>query len=128
MVIAVDRSPAAIERARTVVPASVEVSVLDVPDQWPVGTFDLIVLSEVGYFLSPVALNHLLGRVRECLDEHGTVVVCHWRHPIEGWVLDGADVHARALDAHLPPLLARYCDDDVEILVLAADDRRDPHA
>lgn len=127
--VAVDRSPAAIARARTVVPAHVETAVLDVPAQWPAGSFDLVVLSEVGYFLSPVALEHLLGRVAGCLSERGVVVLCHWRHPIDGWVLDGADVHDRVLHTvGLPPLMARYRDDDVEVLVLAERaDRPDPH-
>lgn len=127
--LAVDRSPAAIARAREVVPATVEVALLDLPAQWPDGSFDLVVLSEVGYFLSPIALERSFDRVAGCLAERGVVVLCHWRHPIDGWVLDGADVHARALRSpSLPPLMARYRDDDVEILVLAQPaDRPDPH-
>lgn len=127
--VAVDRSPTAIARARTVVPDQVETAVLDVPAQWPDGVFDLMVLSEVGYFMSPVALEHLLGRVAGCLAERGVVVLCHWLHPIDGWVLDGKTVHERALHTvGLPPLMARYRDEDVEILVLAGRaDRPDPH-
>jgi hypothetical protein len=26
----------------------------------------------------------------------GTLLLCHWRHPISGWELDGDGVHARA--------------------------------
>lgn len=125
--VATDSSPAAINLARTVVPTNVEVAVLDLPSQWPSGIFDLVVLSEVGYFLSPVALEQLMVQVTGSLTEHGVVVLCHWRHPIDGWVLDGPEVHARALRAGLPALMARYCDDDVEILVLAPPgDRPDP--
>ena len=119
--VAVDSSPAAIARARDVVPGNVETAVLDVPSQWPDTPFDLVVLSEVGYFLSPIDLERLLRRIAESLTPQGTVVLCHWRHPIRGWPLDGPDVHERALaTAGLPPLMARYRDTDVEILVLAA--------
>ncbi|MGN7246969.1 PIG-L family deacetylase [Janibacter anophelis] len=126
--VAVDRSPAAIARARSVVPEAVETAVVDVPSQWPGSTFDLVVLSEVGYFLSPIDLERLFARIASCLGEHGVVVLCHWRHPVTGWVLDGADVHERALGAPgLPPLMSTYRDDDVEILVLASPaDRPDP--
>lgn len=127
-VLAVDRSPAAVARARTVVPTNVETAVLDAPTEWPDGAFDLVVLSEVGYFLSPVDLERLIARVRSSLADHGVVVLCHWRHPVEGWVLDGADVHQAALAADLPPLMSTYRDDDVEIIVLAESaDRPDPH-
>lgn len=127
--VAVDRSPAAIARARDVVPDNVETAVLDVPDQWPDTPFDLVVLSEVGYFLSPLDLERLLGQIADSLAPHGSVVLCHWRHPIRGWPLDGPDVHERALATPgLPPLMARYRDRDVEILVLAARSQwPDPH-
>ena len=46
------------------------------------------------------------------------VVLCHWRHEVEGWPLDGRDVHERFLAAEVRPLLARYVDRDVELLVL----------
>jgi hypothetical protein len=26
----------------------------------------------------------------------GTLVLCHWRHPVSGWELDGDSVHAAA--------------------------------
>lgn len=127
-VVAIDRSVAALTIARQMPRANVELSVLDVPSEWPDGTFDLVVISEIGYFLSPVALDHLWARTAGSLDDHAVVVLCHWRHPVDGWVLDGPDVHARALRAALPPLMARYVDDDVEILVLAhPEDRPDPH-
>lgn len=127
--LAVDRSPAAIARARNVVPENVETVVLDIPSQWPDAPFDLVVLSEVGYFLSPLDLERLLQRIAESLDPKGSVVLCHWRHPIQGWPLDGPDVHERALATEgLPPLMARYLDRDIEILVLAAPSQwPDPH-
>lgn len=93
--VALDRSDVAVERARhrlrDVPHTQVETAV--VPHDWPAGTFDLVVISEVGYFLSPLELEGLQDRVRDSLSPHGHVVLCHWRHPIVGWPLDGDRVH-----------------------------------
>ena len=40
---------------------------MQVPDEWPVQSFDLIVLSEVLYFLSPADLDRCVGLVRNSL-------------------------------------------------------------
>ena len=73
-----------------------------------------VVVSEVGYFLSPRALDRMVDRLAEGLDDDGVVVLCHWRHRIEGWALDGsdeevgssADVQHEALVALLTDALA----------------------
>jgi LmbE family N-acetylglucosaminyl deacetylase/SAM-dependent methyltransferase len=49
-----------------------------VPDDWPDGDFDLIVLSEVGYYCTDP--NALARRVARSLTEDGVLVACHWRH------------------------------------------------
>ena len=69
---------------------------LTVPQDWPEGRFDLIVVSEVGYYLTPGELEELFDRVEAALLPGGTLVLCHWRHPISGWELDGDSVHAAA--------------------------------
>lgn len=102
----------------------------DVPVEWPAGTFDLVVVSEVGYFLSPRDLDRLVERVAESLPPDGVVVLCHWRHPVGGWVLDGPEVHDRFRRADgLPPEAACYRDRDVEICVLSrSEDWPEPEA
>jgi LmbE family N-acetylglucosaminyl deacetylase/SAM-dependent methyltransferase len=69
---------------------------LTVPRDWPEGRFDLIVVSEVGYYLAPAELAELFERVEAALLPGGTLALCHWRHPISGWELDGDSVHAAA--------------------------------
>ncbi|XAS64322.1 bifunctional PIG-L family deacetylase/class I SAM-dependent methyltransferase [Micrococcaceae bacterium Sec5.8] len=69
---------------------------LTVPRDWPDGRFDLIVISEVGYYLAPDELAELLARVEAALLPGGTLALCHWRHPVTGWELDGDAVHAAA--------------------------------
>ncbi|MGI8523259.1 MAG: PIG-L family deacetylase [Nocardioides sp.] len=123
--LAVDRSERALTsaRARLAGHPHVRVEAMDVPTHWPDGDLDLVVASEIGYFLSPAALDGLVTRVSDSLAPDGVVMLCHWRHPVAGWVLDGGDVHDHFADPRLPPVQARYSDRDVEIVVQCADDQ-----
>ena len=60
--------------------------------------FDLAVLSEVGYFLSPGQLTATIAAL-EPTRHRGAVVACHWLHPVRGWPLDGTAVHRRLREA-----------------------------
>ena len=64
------------------------------PDDWPDGRFDLIVVSELAYYLPPDALRLFIERCTGSLADGGTVLACHWRRPIEGCLMSGDDVHA----------------------------------
>jgi hypothetical protein len=75
----------------------VEVQQLQVPDEWPDGVFDLLVLSEVGYYLDSDALDRLLDRAVGSLEDGGTLLACHWRHPVAGYPLSGDTVQERVL-------------------------------
>lgn len=79
----------------------VEVHQGRLPGDWPGGEFDLIVLSEVAYYLSADDLTALIDRAVASLSPGGALLACHWLHPIEGCPLDGRQVHAM-LDAQLP--------------------------
>lgn len=94
----------------------------DVTAGWPAASYDLVVLSEVGYFLSPRDLDRFGDVVEVALRAGGVLVLCHWRHDIEGWPRDGADVSARLAARVGWSVQARYADRDVEILVLARSD------
>ncbi len=93
-VLAVDESLAALRRAAPTLNGldNVELAHLQVPEGLGRIDADLVVMSEIGYFLSPGRLRALAHRLR--LSGCGTVVACHWRHNIEGWPLDGPSVHA----------------------------------
>jgi SAM-dependent methyltransferase len=59
-----------------------------VPGEWPDGTFDLILLSEVVYYLDAADVARLAGRVRASLRPGGDVVLVHWtgetHYPLTG--------------------------------------------
>ena len=49
-----------------------------IPDEFPVGTFDLIVLSEVLYYLSRPDLVRVAEQCAKALTQDGEIVLCHW--------------------------------------------------
>lgn len=52
-----------------------------VPDQWPDGDFELILLSEVVYYLSRDDVGRLADRVANSLIKGGSVILVHWTGP-----------------------------------------------
>src|SRR5690242_5116845 len=52
---------------------------MQIPGQWPTATFDLIVLSEVLYFLSPADVARAADRVIDTLEPGGVVLLVNWR-------------------------------------------------
>lgn len=99
-VLALEASELAVERSRTHLAEHrhVEVRQAVLPQDWaaavPEGRrVDLVVLSEIGYFLQPDELRTVLDQAESALTLSGQLVLCHWRHPIQGWPLDGDSVH-----------------------------------
>jgi SAM-dependent methyltransferase len=101
----------------------VEVRQLWLPAQFPTGKFDLIVFSEVGYFLSPEALVEFVRKARESLTPGGTVLACHWRRQADDCELNGDDVH-EILESELSlPKAVTYVDEDIHLDVWCEDTR-----
>ncbi len=115
-VVAVDVSPAALDRARARDLGNVRWALGRAPAAVPPGPVDLVVLSEVGYFLTPLELLETLRRVRERLAEGGEVVLVHWRHPTADVPLDGPTVHDQAASV-LADLPHRVHHVDADVLV-----------
>ncbi|MFT2752343.1 PIG-L family deacetylase [Clavibacter sp. Sh2088] len=123
--LAVDVAPTAVERARARLADAphVRVEVRDVGADWPAGAFDLVVMSEVGYYLDDAAFDRVLAALPDALGAAGTLVACHWRHPEGDFRRSGDEVHARL--AAVPGLhrLMRHEEDDFVLEVLSADPR-----
>lgn len=75
--------------------ANVTTALHRLPDDWPPGAFDLIVLSEVLYFIDDPACERVARAARAAAGASGTVVACNWRGAIEGHGHCGEDVHRR---------------------------------
>ncbi|GGC77780.1 hypothetical protein GCM10011512_00410 [Tersicoccus solisilvae] len=121
--VATDVSPAALAgAAQTLADAGVadvvELRRLRLPAQWPEGVFDLVVVSEVGYYLTAAGLDLLADRILAGLTDDGVVLLCHWRHPMTGWALDGDAVHERLRGRLGLPVLVRHVEEDLLIEVL----------
>jgi SAM-dependent methyltransferase len=71
------------------------------PGDWPGGCFDLIVLSEVGYYLDPTDWLQVIEQSLASLTHDGGLLACHWKHPIAGCPQNGREVH-QLLARHLP--------------------------
>ncbi|SFK88106.1 class I SAM-dependent methyltransferase [Methylorubrum salsuginis] len=88
--VALDIAPSAIEaaRARCADHPRIEFVVGAVPTVWPEGRFDLIVLSEVLYFLDRDDLARLVAQVGRSLRPGGDCVLVHWTgvtdYPLSG--------------------------------------------
>ncbi|NII42048.1 LmbE family N-acetylglucosaminyl deacetylase/SAM-dependent methyltransferase [Curtobacterium flaccumfaciens] len=116
-VLGTDISRAPLERARRRAPSARFVQAA-LPAEWPTGRWDLVVMSEVGYYLSPADLDVTIDRVLASLDDDGVLVACHWRHPDSDAVTDGDTVDAH-LSARWPrPALVRHVEPDFVLSVL----------
>lgn len=95
--VATDANAAAVAHARRRMAGTSEVRVLCMhhPEQWPRPAFDLVVFSELGYYLDADDLDATLHLVVDSLDRDALVLACHWRRPIQGCPWTGDEVHAR---------------------------------
>ena len=98
------------------------------PQDWPrilpgADKFDLIVLSEIAYYLSPEELARVVEHSIASLAPGGSIVLCHWRAPFAQRILSTVRVH----DAfqHAPGLhcLVRHEEADFLLGVWSNDER-----
>lgn len=64
-----------------------------VPEAWPTGAFDLIVLSEIGYYFDRDDLADLVRRSVSSLAARGQLLAVHWRGHSDDHLLHGDEVH-----------------------------------
>jgi SAM-dependent methyltransferase len=79
-IVAVDvaQAPLMEARRRCAGVSNVRFEQMFVPEQWPDGAFDLILLSEVVYYLQAQDVTRLALRVIQSLAPRGDVVLVHW--------------------------------------------------
>jgi SAM-dependent methyltransferase len=121
-VTAVDVADAALQTAATRVAAGATFARGALDEPWPAGAFDLVVVSEVGYYLVADQLTDVVAREIPRLGQGATVLAAHWRHPVADYPLAGDEVHEILCAAPGLTRLGRYRDDDVVIDVFDTGD------
>jgi SAM-dependent methyltransferase len=68
--------------------SQVRLAQMRVPEDWPTGQFDLILLSEVLYYLDRADVERLVARVADSIEQNGDIVLVHWlgetNYPLSG--------------------------------------------
>jgi hypothetical protein len=64
------------------------------PAQWPAGRFDLVVFSELLYYFGDADLQAVLDLAAGSLEDGGTLLAVHWRHPVAEYPRSGDSAHA----------------------------------
>jgi trans-aconitate methyltransferase len=118
--LAVDVAAAAVAQAgeRTARLPGVRVEQCSVPQDWPSDEVDLLVLSEVGYYLDLPDLGLLADRAARSLTADGVLVACHWRHQVADYPIRGDDVHQVLRSDPRLALLAAHEEEDFLLDVL----------
>ena len=121
-VVALDPAEAALRVARARLGDDSRVSFVrgQIPGDWPAGTFDTIVLSEVGYYLSAADLQTAIHRIEGCLAAGGVLVACHWRHPVAEYPATGDAVHAALRASARWEAIVRHEESDFILEVFAS--------
>ena len=122
-VLAMDISARALEQARIDQPGNVELRHGSVSADWPPGRFDLIVLSEMGYYLEEPDSRRL---AQVAASSTRDLIAVHWRHRVGDYPLTGDQFH-RILDQTAARLgLSRICshvEADFRLAVWSRDQR-----
>jgi cyclopropane fatty-acyl-phospholipid synthase-like methyltransferase len=102
--LALDASATAINAAKSIAASNVEFRVATLPDEFPEGPFDLIVLSEVLYYFSKDDLERVVKASMEKVTEHGDILLCHWLgdtdYPLSG--VEASELFAQKISRTLP--------------------------
>jgi SAM-dependent methyltransferase len=122
-VVASDVSLVALATARGAgLPANVRLEQATAPDEWPDGRFDLIVLSELGYYFDEADLATFIRQSRASLDADGHLLAVHWRKIVSDYPRSAAEVHGQLRSSGLTSL-ARYTDEHFLLELFGASPR-----
>ncbi len=93
--VAIEMSPTAVTRARARCSRFPQVEIRHgrLPEDIPAESFDLVVLSEIGYYFERAALGAVIGSLVSRMTEDGVLVAAHWTGESSDHVLSGYEVH-----------------------------------
>jgi len=102
--VAIDASATAIAAAKASGPSNVSFEVQRLPEQFPAGRFDLIVLSEILYYFSRSDLMRVAAGCVEAIAPEGEILLCHWLgetdYPLTGH--EASDLFAEHVVTKMP--------------------------
>ena len=119
--LAIDVAERAVVQTRERLGDRAHVEKRDASTDFPPGPFDLVVLSEVGYYFGD-DLDRVLTSARDALAPGGELLACHWRHPVADYPLSGDEVHARIATLGLRRLV-HHDEEDFLLEVWSSDPR-----
>ena len=93
--LSIDIADAPLEKARLRLNnyPNVEFRKMAVPGEFPIDNFDLVVMSEVGYFLNIADLKLLIKEIVNHLNSKGNLLLVHWTPYVPDFPLTGDIVH-----------------------------------
>jgi SAM-dependent methyltransferase len=94
--LSIDVSEAALAQARQRCAnlPQVEIQKMQVPVEFPTGQFDLILVSEVGYYWSPADMARAADQMLAALSPGGQLLLVHWTPVVPDYPQTGDEVHA----------------------------------
>lgn len=122
--LAVDLVDTAVQNARREVrdlpdgAGDVVVERWDAHDDWPAASFDLIVVSEMLYYLDAEVAERFIRAADDHLTADGELVLTHWRPRVPEYPLTGDQAHTIARRTSSRELTAHYEDSDLVLDVL----------
>ena len=120
-----DVSEAAVDSARKHLAnyAHARVEKRSIVEGWPDESFDLIVVSELGYYFDAKGLRLLIKRAVASLGPGGTLLACHWRPGVHDYPLSGTQVHEHFNRFVELPRLLRHEENDFLLELWSYDPR-----
>ena len=98
--------------------ANVSLEIGSIPNNLPNKTFDLIVMSEVGYYLSMDDLMKAKDEIKLRMFSDANLVLVHWIHEVADYPLTGDQVHECFLADQDFDLVSKYRSPDYRLEVL----------
>lgn len=94
-ILAVDVSEKALAQARERCARLPQITFrkMSVPREFPDEKFDLILISEVGYYLAPEDWRTAMNKAFAHLTESGQIALVHWLPPVDDYPQTGDEVH-----------------------------------
>ncbi len=96
-----DISEAPLQKARQRLQtfSNVEFQIAAIPDDYPGQKFDLVMMSEVGYYLSKPDLEKAKQKIVASLLENGNLILVHWLPFVPDYPITGDEVHELFLES-----------------------------